>query len=315
MEDRMTVEEVVDTYEEEEVFEDGDEEEDMVEEVTEGNDDEYEEEEVVTEPPSRALEATSSVDFGEEQDVFRALDEAEKQETSLPPSPPPRPSTAAPVQTRSISDSQPQQVSASSRAAMPQRDENKCSQNTIILLVVFVGLIAIAAIVLPFVLDYGNNDEKSSGDPSPTVPTPPPEPTVSPAPTSDDAPTPVPFPTTSPTTLRLSQFIEQYLVPVSGSEVFEDTNSPQFRAAQYIAEVDPFTSELTSVDQLGDRYAAITFYFATNGDDWFKCYYGDESCEQGQWLVNDVCGWFAVSCDDLGRIEGFLFGKCHLLWC
>jgi hypothetical protein len=108
--------------------------------------------------------------------------------------------------------------------------------------------------------------------------------------------------------LRLNQFIQQFLIPISGEEVFEDRNSPQFRAATYIADVDPYTSQLTTVEQLEDRYAAVTFYFATGGDDWKRCYYGDESCTEGQWLVDDVCGWFAVACDEVGRISGFLFG-------
>ena len=36
---------------------------------------------------------------------------------------------------------------------------------------------------------------------------------------------------------------------------------------------------------------------------------GDETCTDGEWLVGDICGWFAVSCDEFGRVNGFLFGK------
>lgn len=202
---------------------------------------------------------------------------------------------------------------------MPQRDETKYRQNTILLCVVFVGLIAIVALVLPFVYDRDGDNKTSGVDPTESPvgsPTPPPAPTVSPAPTtptvspapSAEFPSASPAPTSETTSQRLYQFIQEFLIPISGAEVFEDKSTPQFRAATYIADVDPFTSELTSVEQLEDRYAAITFYYATSGDDWTKCFLGDESCTEGQWLVGDVCTWYAVSCDDVGRVTGFLFG-------
>jgi hypothetical protein len=296
-------------------------EEELVEDDTESSvEEEYEEEEVVSE---RKLESSPSldVDMDEEMDVFRALDEAEKAEKGVAP----RPSQAD--QSKALSQSQQQQqqqppLTASavkSRDAMPQRDENSARYNTIICLVVFVAIIAIVAIVLPFVLDYGNR----SGDPAPPTapePTPAPtplEPTISPAPTITASPTSIDgeptVSTEAPTTLRLNQFIQSFLIPISGEEVFQDTSTPQFRAAQYIAEEDPFTNELTTQEELGDRYAAITFYYATSGNDWTQCYLGDESCTQGEWLVGDICGWFAVSCDEFGRVNGFLFGK--YFWC
>jgi hypothetical protein len=194
---------------------------------------------------------------------------------------------------------------------MPQRDEISSKQNCIIALVIIVALIAIAAIVLPFVLDYPKKNGGSSGEPAPpTAPTQAPAPTEG-SPSAPSAPTPPtisPAPTESPTTLRLGQFINQYLVPVSGADIFEDRNSPQFRAAEYIADVDPFTAELTSVEQLGDRYASITFYFATDGPSWTSCFLNDTDCTEGQWLVGDVCDWYRVSCNDAGRVQGYLFG-------
>jgi Leucine-rich repeat (LRR) protein len=230
-------------------------------------------------------------------DVFRALDEAEKADRSFPNrvSTPVAPEQAA----RSPTE-------VKERDSMPQRDPRTAKQNCIVALVIIVGLLAIAAIVLPFVIDYGRSDDSPSGGPSPSTPAPiPSTPTISPSPT--EAPV-VGGPTESPTTLRLGQFIQQYLVPISGEEVFQDRNSPQFRAGEYIADVDPFTSELTSVELLADRYAAITFYYATNGENWDSCSLGDTSCEGGQWLVGDVCGWFSVQCDDVGRISAILFG-------
>lgn len=254
----------------------------------------------------------------EDQAVFQALDDAERAERSFPAPPPPAPTPIRPSFPPEQSQSPPPTQSYKPRETMPQRDEKSCKQNTIIILVIFVGLIAIAALVIPFVYDSGKNrDIPGDGGESPTeapimVPTDPPSPTVSPAPTTESSPTTAPGPTEptfSPTTMRFNQFVEQFLIPISGEEVFEDKTSPQYQAAVHIADEDPFTSELTTLEQLEDRYAAITFYFATGGGDWTQCYLGDESCTEGQWLIDDVCGWYAVSCNELGRITGFLFGK------
>lgn len=276
---------------EEEVVEDEEEESEVESE------EEYEEEEVVLDDGAGA---STVAGLEQEMDVFRALDDAERADKPLPTR------VSTPVAPEQATRSAVSTGSVKQRDSMPQRDPRTAKQNCIIALVIIVGLMAIAAIVLPFVIDYGRSDDSPSGGPSPSTPAPiPSTPTISPSPT--EAPV-VSGPTESPTTLRLGQFIEQYLVPISGEEVFQDRDSPQFRAAVHIADVDPFTAELTSVEELADRYAAITFYYATNGPNWDSCYLGDESCEGGQWLVDDVCGWFSVQCDDVGRITAILFG-------
>jgi len=307
----------VEEYEEEEVFED-DESEASSEREVEEEPVEYDEEEVtetgaLTIDQDQGIFAILSGDdgtagvattTGQDQDVFRALDEAEKADRAInyPPAASGRPTQ----QSRAPPTSPAPPVSVKQRNAMPQREEIKTRQNCIIVLVIIVGMLAAAAIILPFVLDY--NGVRSSGSPEEPSPTQAPVSTSPPAPT-DGSPTAVPGPTEAPTTARLGQFIRQYLVPVSGEEVFEDPDSPQYQAAVYIADEDPYTSQLTSVEQLGDRYAAITFYYATNGDNWDTCYLGDESCVDGQWLVNDVCDWFSVSCNEAGRVTAFLFAN------
>jgi hypothetical protein len=131
-----------------------------------------------------------------------------------------------------------------------------------------------------------------------------------PSPNTPITPTPAPQQTLSPapTTSRLGRFIEVFLVPVSGEEVFEDPNSAQYRAAEYIADEDEFVSGLTSIEELADRYAATTFYFATKGDDWNFCSRNDADCTS-PWLIGDVCDWFSVSCNEAGRISSIVFGK------
>lgn len=113
--------------------------------------------------------------------------------------------------------------------------------------------------------------------------------------------------TLSPTSLRLGNFISVFLVPLSGEAVFEDQNSPQFQAAQYMADEDPFSSELTDETLLAERYAVTTLYFATGGDSWRQCNLGDITCE-GPWLTGSVCSWQYVICSQDGRVIGINFG-------
>jgi len=173
--------------------------------------------------------------------------------------------------------------------------------------IVFLLCVAIVAIVLPFFLDYPNGGgNKSKEDPS-TEPDPetPPNETINPNPS---APTdnPTEPPTDAPTTLRWAQFLSTFLIPISGEEVFKDKNSPQYRAGKYLLD-DPYTDFVSTIGRLSDRYAVATFYFATEGENWNSCYFGDSECNSGQWLVDDVCDWFAVSCDDDARVSSFLF--------
>jgi hypothetical protein len=308
-----------DEYEEEEVEvfadnqnDDDDDDDDDTEEVVADDDDEDEYEEVEL---AAVGDGGSQDDIlvDEHQGVFDALDEAERAEGAITYD-----DNNLQQQSRAL-PAEPPVYKPRAEAVPPGRDIAK--QNCIIAGVLFVGAIAIAALVLPFVLDYPNRNT-SGGEPTePTGPTDVPAPTPFPAPTPSPAPVPPSVPTLAPgetfaptvtaaptTSLRFNQFLESFLIPISGSEVFQDVTSPQYRAARYISSDDPYTSELTSVEALEDRYAAITFYYATNGNEWFSCYLNDSSCEAGQWLVNDVCLWFGVGCTEEGRVSSISFG-------
>lgn len=122
---------------------------------------------------------------------------------------------------------------------------------------------------------------------------------------------PASSPSGAPTTLRLGNLIDVFLIPISGEEVFQDQNSPQFKAAQFIAEEDDYeyTGDLPAETILAERYAMATFYYATNGDDWNQCFEGDTTCF-GPWLEGDVCSWEYIACNQAGRVVSISFGKC-----
>jgi len=285
-----------------------------------------------------------------DQDVFRALDEAERAEiilynrrsgglsdtgnndvgnseiykTVLPPS-------NKELSNRSLEKTAPP---VSSQGQMNEKmnsgssEKGKMSRgklNCIIYGVVIIACLAIVAIILPFFLDYGSIEAKNDPGSAP-APTPVPLPInltpALPAPstgaetggTESNSSLPntsqTDTPTTTPTTLQWGQFMKTFVIPVSGEEVLQDKSSPQYRAAKYILE-DPYTSQLTTTEQLDDRYASVTFYFATEGENWNSCYLGDRNCTNGQWLVEDTCDWFAVSCNDDGRVTSFRFANAE----
>ncbi len=180
--------------------------------------------------------------------------------------------------------------------------EGGSKKKCIALIAIFLACVAIVAIVLPFYLDYPSGPGKKSGQESSSTDT---QPSATP---KSETSAPSISPSDAPTTLQWGQFLQAFLIPISGEEVFEDKNSPQYRAAKFIVE-DPYTAEVPTTGQLNDRYASATFYFATEGENWNSCYYGDTNCEDGQWLVGDVCDWAAVYCDDDGRIVQYFFGK------
>jgi hypothetical protein len=192
-----------------------------------------------------------------------------------------------------------------------------------------VGALAIAAIVLPLTLDNCDCPSSVQREPllAPTispVPAPSPDVVTTPAPvaapTSPVAPTPAPVvsptpapQTEAPTTQGFGIFLKNFIVPISGEEVFLNEESPQYKAAVFLAMDDAYGRTLDTLDELRDRYAMSVFYYAMNGDGWNACFQGDTACSSDglAWMDPDVdhCLWDAVSCNSAGRVTDIVFGK------
>lgn len=187
-----------------------------------------------------------------------------------------------------------------------------------------VGCLFIAACVIPavavplFLLDRDKQPDQNNIIIAPTqapssgvfIPVPVP---VPPTPFPVPSPPESQEPSLAPTTSRLDQLINGFLVPVSGQEVFQDPRSPQYRAAEFLADFDNVASDLATTKQLGDRYALAVFYYAMDGDDsWFSCYQGDEECDSGiAWLDpnSDHCQWSAIRCNSEDRVVDVFWGE------
>jgi hypothetical protein len=81
------------------------------------------------------------------------------------------------------------------------------------------------------------------------------------------------------------------------SDAFGNQQTPQFRAAAWAANEGSLGLPVTDPRTL-TRYALATFYFATEGDNWFRCGRDSTLCTDDQeWLTGpDECKWFAVKC-------------------
>ena len=114
-------------------------------------------------------------------------------------------------------------------------------------------------------------------------------------------------PSASPTSDRLNAVIGD-VAPISGSEVFLDFESPQYRAAVWLADVDPLSLPVSqSTPQLLQRYSLAVLYYTMNGDMWLSCFTTDVSCPSGQnWLTQGECSWFGLTCvgADVTRLSG-----------
>lgn len=244
-------------------------------------------------------EEASQRESEQDQDVFKALDEAERADNALSSS-------------KLVKEAVPAKEVAPAKESIPAKEEaptdtklkpvaksrdtvsKKCDGRKWVW-GIFLASAIIVAIVLPFVLDPSVKSEPNVTMKPETA-----SPTVSPT----DAGT------AAPTSLQWVELLDMFLIPISGEEVFRDENSPQYRAAKFILD-DPYTALITTSERLSDRYASATFYFATEGENWNSCYFGDADCDGEQWLDDDVCDWYAVSCDDDGRVASYLFANAE----
>ena len=132
------------------------------------------------------------------------------------------------------------------------------------------------AIVIPVVLVFGKNE-----GPKPTVP-----PTSAPSMT----------PSSAPTSTRFTDILD-YALQFSSAESLTDHASPQFLAADWVANLDERQADLES-EELAQRYLLAVFYFSTAGDEWEECS-RSTTCNVGfSWLdgTQSECLWHGVRC-------------------
>jgi len=115
-------------------------------------------------------------------------------------------------------------------------------------------------------------------------------------------------PTASPKTGEVTSLVQQ-LEDISGAGTFEDPNSPQSFALDFLR-TEGYGDEVVEDQRVLERYAALVFYFSTGGESsWFQCFRGHLNCGSRQWLLGGTCNWQFLSCDDAGYVTSFIVGK------
>jgi hypothetical protein len=152
-------------------------------------------------------------------------------------------------------------------------------------------IVITVAIVVPVVIVFG----KSSVPP----PTEPPSSAPSGAPS---------FAPTSSRFADILDYVTQFSSPDSLTR--ENATSPQYLAADWVANIDEVQAPLESA-QLTQRYLLAVFYFSTGGDQWEECN-RYQSCSIGfPWLagIQSECLWDGVRCSPNNVVEKILIGN------
>jgi len=93
---------------------------------------------------------------------------------------------------------------------------------------------------------------------------------------------------------------------ITPRDIFLDPSSPQFKAAEFMADLDPFGIRPVSDAYFLRRYALVTFYYATNGDNWTLCGRDAVLCTGSKynWLSDtNECNWEGIFCEENNMLK------------
>jgi hypothetical protein len=126
-----------------------------------------------------------------------------------------------------------------------------------------------------------------------------------PVPTDLPSEAPSAAPSQAPTTASFA-IIAQAVEAAFGTTL-KDTSSPQYRAAEWMAEEDQLiTSPMDNLTRFAQRYAMVTFYYSTGGDVSWK--------RQANFLSPDVdiCQWQESAPVGADTVLGILGTSCSI---
>jgi hypothetical protein len=175
-----------------------------------------------------------------------------------------------------------------------------------------------------------NDFSMSMPDPTPSptraaavVPVPTPAPTLAPTATStnfdptppptsppvteppSEASTPTDTPSLSPFTVcntkSRSDAFFSILEEVTSPLLLNDPSTPQGFAYEFLVSVDPAMVDPCTYPTVEQRYAAVTLYNSTNGQDWNN--------PTGWLTAANECNWIGVRCNENDLITGLFLGK------
>jgi hypothetical protein len=162
----------------------------------------------------------------------------------------------------------------------------------------FVGILVVIAIILIVVIPLSILKKNASTYRSM-------------APSIAPSESPSSMPSMSPTSGGLSSLVKS-LIPLSGSAAFTRRTTPQYLAAEWLAEQDAYNIGSTTKNRkYVERYALAVLYFSLNGPNWRICNQKAAACttRKNSWLSStDQCTWYGLTCAN-GMVVEFSFGK------
>lgn len=131
------------------------------------------------------------------------------------------------------------------------------------------------------------------------------------SPTAFPSSAPSGAPSFAPTSNRFADILD-YVTQFSSPDLLtrENATSPQYLAADWVANIDEVQAPLESA-QLTQRYLLAVFYFSTGGDNWEECN-RYQSCSVGfPWLAGtqSECLWDGVRCSVNQVVDKILIGN------
>jgi hypothetical protein len=124
----------------------------------------------------------------------------------------------------------------------------------------------------------------------------------------DQPPTSPPTPVTTQ-----AEVLQDFLEPLSGEQL-KDTNSPQFQALTWLANIDVanLTVGVESEDAIKARYVAAVLYYAFSGDNWSNKYRFLSERDVCAWNQRFSSGSRGITCGSDGTVESFQLRECSL---
>jgi hypothetical protein len=131
------------------------------------------------------------------------------------------------------------------------------------------------------------------------------------------APSAVPtfMPTQPPTSMKLREVMEA-LRAIADSDSLEDTSSPQYQAAVWLARdvASGQSYEVTVEDtKFVQRYALAVLYYAMAGHSFMFCGLdASQKCDEFSWLAeSDECTWRGMQCSNETHIDRISFSTLN----
>jgi Leucine-rich repeat (LRR) protein len=191
-----------------------------------------------------------------------------------------------------------------------EEDDSKlpfCTKSKLIIAIGLLVVVIILAVAIPLATSSSGDSstvDNGSDDASPTI-----SPTLRPT-----ASVPTAAPSMEPTSVAFSSLVNTIssVIPYDDS-IFSTSQSPQYRAIQWV-EADGLHDQLNySDDQILQRYILVVMYYATIGEEWVENIRFLRPTDVCEWQDDGVGTSFdGVRCNEAGQVTELIVPELNL---